>query len=77
MVPGITERERRIADDVRWDWLGDTRHRMSFAAMRQYGHRGPPRDLMARSRFRGPRPAPMLQWRPRLAQLAAGERALG
>jgi hypothetical protein len=77
MVPGITERERRIADDVRWDWLGDTRNRCPFHAMRQYGLRGPHRDLMTRGRFRGPWPAPMLHWRPRLAQVAAGERALG
>lgn len=80
MVPGMTERERRMADVVRLEWLADAQNgpaRKHVVSRRQNNPDGPPRDLLPRGRFRGLWPALALRRLPRLAQTGTVERALG
>lgn len=80
MIPGLTERERRIADAVRLEWLAGVQNgpaRVHFVSKQPHNSDGPFRDLLLRSRFRGLWAALMLRLQPQTAQLGAVERALG
>jgi hypothetical protein len=79
MVPGMTEREGRIANAVRLEWLTGVQNgpaRFHVVSKPPHNSAGPHRGLLPRSRFRGLWPALMLRLQPRMVQLGAIERAL-